>query len=208
MADNFNYKQFLMENRLGAYSKAGLNEDMQGAETTIPEGDEAAPVIKNPRNPREVAAAVQAQTPNIEHTWSAIATAAQPLMVAAFEAHGMDHEKATTATRILLGGSHSTYSDFPQELYDAIVGGGMEESQMTLDQDGAQVSETMEEGSNTVVIGSDDNFTTTIDGKEYKALYQNHDKGDKIDLVNTISGIVKSVSPNGDITIEVNSTNN
>ena len=27
MADNFNYKQFLMENRLGAYSKAGLNEN-------------------------------------------------------------------------------------------------------------------------------------------------------------------------------------
>ena len=106
MADNFNLKSFLVENKLGAYSKAAkLNES-----------------IKNPRNPQEVAAAVKAQNPNIAHSWRDVATAAQPIMVAGFEAAGLDKEKAATATRILLGGSHSTYSDFPQDLYDAVVG--------------------------------------------------------------------------------------
>lgn len=130
MADNFNFKQFLAENKLGAYSKTGkLNEGFNDHQD-INMGDEsdAPPTINNPRNPREVAAEIKAQNPSIGQDWAAIKAAAESIMVAAFHAQGLNMGKAMTATRILLGGTHPTYSEFPQKLYDAVTGGDIEET--------------------------------------------------------------------------------
>ena len=70
-----------------------------------------------------------------------------------------------------------------------------------------------EEGQNTIVVDSNDNFVVTIDGEEYKALYHNHEEGDHIELQqvgnakNIKSGTVKSVSEDGDLVIVLDDTN-
>jgi len=56
-------------------------------------------------------------------------------------------------------------------------------------------------------IASGDNFKTKLDGKLWTAQYHNHEEGDPIELKSgseTKKGVVKKVSPNGDITIELN----
>lgn len=59
----------------------------------------------------------------------------------------------------------------------------------------------------TVVVLSDDNFKTTIKGKQYKVMYHNHDEGDAITLKSEdgdkIQGTVTQVTPDGDLTINV-----
>lgn len=63
------------------------------------------------------------------------------------------------------------------------------------------------EEAKTVHISSKDKFKVNLDGKEWTAKYHNHEKGDKIELASgeeTKSGKVTNVSPDGDLTIELN----
>ena len=59
----------------------------------------------------------------------------------------------------------------------------------------------------TIVVLSDDNFKTTVKGKEYVVKYHNHDEGDSITLKSRdgdkIQGTVTQVSPDGDLTIKI-----
>lgn len=59
----------------------------------------------------------------------------------------------------------------------------------------------------TIHVSSEDNFKTTLDGKTWTAQYHNHEEGEPIELksgAETKKGTVKKVSPDGDLTIELN----
>lgn len=66
---------------------------------------------------------------------------------------------------------------------------------------------------NTIVVDSSDKFVTTINGKDYKVLYDNHEEGDHIELQrignpkDIKSGTVKKVSEDGDLTIVLDAKN-
>jgi hypothetical protein len=59
----------------------------------------------------------------------------------------------------------------------------------------------------TIVVLSDDNFKTTIKGKQYTVEYNNHDEGDSITLKgedgDKIQGTVTNISPDGDLTVNI-----
>jgi hypothetical protein len=164
MADNFNYKQFLMENRLGAYSKANLNEGFDDDDAKElgfmmqQQGDveDAPPTIEKPRDPKEVAAAVKSEIESagqslMKMTQGQVEKIATDLMVAALQAQGSKRAEAETTAHMLLGATNPTYPEFRQEFYDALLKGEVKEAQLKLDQDGAQVSEAIEEGSSSAL---------------------------------------------------------
>ena len=66
-----------------------------------------------------------------------------------------------------------------------------------------------EEAGKTIHVSGDDNFKVEYGGKDWTVEYDNHEVGDDITLSSGSekkTGVVKNVSPNGDITIELNET--
>jgi len=66
-----------------------------------------------------------------------------------------------------------------------------------------------EESGKTIHVSGDDNFKVQYGGKDWTVEYDNHEVGDDITLSSGSekkTGVVKNVSPNGDITIELNET--
>ena len=58
----------------------------------------------------------------------------------------------------------------------------------------------------TIFVSSHDNFKVKHGGKTWEVEYDNHEEGDEINLTSgndKITGVVKKVSPNGDLTIEL-----
>jgi len=142
MSDNFNFKQFLVENKLGAYSKTRLSEGiedydlkgMQADQDAMLKGDEddaeyiepglTSIQITNPRDAKEVAAAIK----TVQKQGSPdVVKAVYKAMEAGFEAEGKSPQEAKVAVRMLMNGANRSYPDFRQDLIDALAGDKLQE---------------------------------------------------------------------------------